>query len=296
MASIESFVSKFYGPTHEYVHQLDPFSTFTITMKFFPCLSVKEEDKSFLAKLLDAAVNAGSNLINNATGGLASAIGGMFNDSVQEQHDNYRNFDGYSFIDYLGVATMLDSGEQSVGSKLVGGMSGSPTGMPKLNLTEFVQDITVPQLTMPTDAESQSLLGKFQGNGSYIAPDTNEFMLTLLNTKMPIVEYIFYPWMREVTLPYWSYDSQPYTTATTTISFDEHQDIQYVFTGCRPKQIQTIQPNNVVDGSALRRQVSMLFDFMFITSKKMNVQPSATDLLLDTGKELLGGAAGMLGL
>lgn len=130
----------------------------------------------------------------------------------------------------------------------------------------------------------------------FITPDNNELMLTVLNTKLPISEFLFYPWMREVTLPYWSYDTQPYTTATVTIDFSKHMDLQYVFCGCRPKTIQTLQPNNVVDGSALKRQVTLLFDFMFITSHKMEIQPKATDLLLDTASELLGGAGSMLGL
>lgn len=74
-----------------------------------------------------------------------------------------------------------------------------------------------------------------------------------------------------------------------TIDFSKHSDLQYVFCGCRPKQIQTLQPSNSVDGSALKRQVVLMFDFMFICSKKMDVQPSAADLLLGTAKELVSG-------
>ena len=59
--------------------------------------------------------------------------------------------------------------------------------------------------------------------------------MEIINTKAALHERIFYPWLREVTLPWWSYDDQPYTTATVTIDFTKHNDVKYVFTGVRPK-------------------------------------------------------------
>jgi hypothetical protein len=64
--------------------------------------------------------------------------------------------------------------------------------------------------------------------------------MDIINTKLPLIERIFYPWLREVTLPYWSYNTQPYTTATITIDFSKHMDIQYVFYGCRPSNLDMI--------------------------------------------------------
>lgn len=174
-------------------------------MKFFPCDAGKKESPGFLDKLVSAATGAVNNALNNATGGLASAVGGMFNSSISEQHDKYSDARVHSFMNYLATATMLDPGEQSAAGSLVGGMSGSPPSMLMLNLSDFVQDITVPFLGIKTDEESTSLVGKFPINGNMIVPDNNELLLTVLNTKLPLLEYIFYPWMREVTLPYWSY-------------------------------------------------------------------------------------------
>lgn len=304
MADINAFISKFYGPTHEYVHQLDPFSTFFITMKFFPCKADNgKAEEGFLDSIVNGAANmaAGmaSNLLNNATGGLAAAIGSYANDSIMQQHDaNQGNSTKISFIDYLSVASMLGSADPSAMDTLKGaiGMSGSPSGLPMIDFTAFVQDITVPFLSQNGADESQSIVGKFPTNGSFIMPDNNELIIDVLNTKLPVAEYIFYPWMREVTLPYWAYDTQPYTTATVTVDFSKHMDLQYVFCGCRPKTIQTMQPNNIVDGSQLKRQVTLLFDYMFITSKKMSAQPDAMDLLMGTAGELLGGAGSMLGI
>lgn len=64
--------------------------------------------------------------------------------------------------------------------------------------------------------------------------------MNIVNTKAPLAERVFYPWMRETTLPYWSYTNQPYTTATITVNFEKHTDMQYVFVGCRPSNIETL--------------------------------------------------------
>ena len=120
-------------------------------MKFFPCEKGKDSNPVFLDKLLNGAATAAGNLLNNATGGLAQAIGSQIaGDSIMKQHDKfYADSDKTSFVDYLAVATKLDSGEQGAGDILKSsvGISGSPSGMPKINLTDFVQDITVPFLS-----------------------------------------------------------------------------------------------------------------------------------------------------
>ena len=73
-----------------------------------------------------------------------------------------------------------------------------------------------------------------------VYPD-GAFNMEIINTKAALHERIFYPWMREVSLPYWSYETQPYTTATITVDFSKHNDMQYVFVGCRPDSFNTIQ-------------------------------------------------------
>lgn len=103
-------------------------------------------------------------------------------------------------------------------------------------------------------------------------PDSNNLQMDIVCTKVPLHERIFYPWMREVTMPYWTYVEQPYTTATITIDFKRHTDMQYVFTGCRPTMIEPLQPSQAASDSATR-QVTFTFDFMFIKSPKMAVAP-----------------------
>lgn len=65
--------------------------------------------------------------------------------------------------------------------------------------------------------------------------------MKFLNTKVPLMERIFLPWMRETTTPWWNYDKQPYTTATITIDFTKHSDISYIFVGCRPQKLISMQ-------------------------------------------------------
>jgi hypothetical protein len=89
-------------------------------------------------------------------------------------------------------------------------------------------------MVMPEAGKVPTLFGEFPVNNLYIKPDNNTLTMSILNTKTSIHDFIFYPWMREVTLPFWVYDSQPYTTATITIKFDKHCNSRYVFCGCRP--------------------------------------------------------------
>lgn len=58
--------------------------------------------------------------------------------------------------------------------------------------------------------------------------------MEIINTENPVIEKVFYPWMRETTLPFWCYPSQPFTTANITIDFKEHSSIKYIFYNCRP--------------------------------------------------------------
>lgn len=138
-----------------------------------------------------------------------------------------------------------------------------------LQLGYYVQSMTLPQMVMPEAGKVPTLFGEFPVNNLYIKPDNNTFSMSILNTKVSIHDFIFYPWMREVTTPAWSYESQPYTTATVTVKFDKHCNSRYVFCGCRPTQIASRQPTQEPEG-APTRDVTMLFDYMFITEAKSN--------------------------
>lgn len=160
-----------------------------------------------------------------------------------------------------------------------------------LNLGFYIQSMTLPQMTMPEAGKVPTLFGEFPVNNLYVKPDNNTFTMSILNTKVSIHDYIFYPWMREVTMPCWSYETQPYTTATVTVKFDKHSNSRCVFCGCRPSQIQSRQPTQEPTGEPTR-DVTMLFDYMFITGAwadwRLNYYDTALknagDLFLNTQK------------
>lgn len=97
--------------------------------------------------------------------------------------------------------------------------------------------MTLPNIEVPPIGASTNSFGEFPINGTFVKTDSNVVILKIVNTKVPLHERIFYPWLRETTMNWWSYDKQPYTTATITVDFTKHNDIKYVFCGCRPTKI-----------------------------------------------------------
>jgi hypothetical protein len=146
---------------------------------------------------------------------------------------------------------------------------------------------------MKDNGNVENSIGEFPLNGAYVKTSSHEFTMEILNTRAALAERIFYPWLKEVTLPFWVYDEQPYTTADIEVDFGKHSDMKYVFVGCRPKQIETLKPSN--DLSSPIRSVTMTFDYMFVMSDLERCE-SAGDKLLGAAKGLLGGASNMLGL
>lgn len=76
-----------------------------------------------------------------------------------------------------------------------------------LQLGSYVQSMAVPQMVMPEAGKVPTLFGEFPVNNLYVKPDNNTITLTILNTKVSLHDFLFYPWMREVTMPLWSYES-----------------------------------------------------------------------------------------
>ena len=293
---LQDFLTKFSDNSGKAVNQLNPLNTFEVNFKFEPTLDqATVVDSKWLNRLGDSLKSSGiaaaKNLVNNATGGL---LGSLMNniDGVMTAHNSFNSEEGeqsYSFMHYLAAANLLVGDE----NEWFGAAGQAPKPL-ELQLGYYVQDITIPQLKMAEGGKMTTLIGEFPVNGSYIVPDNTSLQMTILNTKLPLIERIFYPWMREVTLPQWSYNKQPYTTATITIDFSKHTDLQYVFCGCRPCNLQMINANQQND-QAFKRQVSFLFDFMFITSK-LTTMESTTSKLLGAGKTLFNAGAQMLNM
>lgn len=286
--NLQQFLNKFGSSAGKYAEQLNPLATFDVNIKFYPTISSKSiqniSTKDKIKGLLGSTVTSmATNLGNNLTGGLLTSL--LNKTTVESERKDFDKAGEHTFLEYLAKANLLVGGENWFKSE----QSVCPL---ELQLGFYIQSIVVPKLKIPDGAKIQTSLGEFSTNGNYVIPDNNNLQLDILCTKLPLHERIFYPWMREVTLPYWSYATQPYTTATITIDFNKHTDLKYVFCGCRPTSIDTIQPTQEPNGS-ITRQVTFLFDFMFIESNDTTVE-SVENKLLSTGKILLNSAGKMM--
>lgn len=132
-----------------------------------------------------------------------------------------------------------------------------------INLGIYIQRVSLPNIQIDGGEDVQSMIGKFPIPGKIVQPSDNTFSMDIINIKSPIIENIFYPWMRETTLPEWQYSSQPFTTALISFDFTEHCNIRYYFAGCRPTHIQLIQPDQSPVQN-LTRNVQFTFDYMTI--------------------------------
>jgi hypothetical protein len=273
---------------------IDTDSTFEVTMDLYPAATdeVVNNKKGLVGTLVSAAKSAVKNAANNLTGGL---LGNALNnvDILKERDNWYNDSDASdtSFMSYLLRANLLTTTNDD---NWLGGMSSVKTPI-SLNLTYFTQEITVP--TFNVDNQTTNI--DFIGTGVYtssniVKTDNNDLTFSILNTKVPLIERIFYPWMRELVSPVWCYDSQPYTTATITIDFTRHADIKYVFIGCRPKTAYLLKPQQQ-ESTTLTRSLTMTFDAMFVHSE-LKTTDSVKDKLLDTAKGLVSGVGNTLKL
>ena len=286
--TLQDFLAKFNSPEGKFVDSIDPKSTFDVYVKFYPTLeSEKQSTGAAVINALGTAATGALKTAGNAiTGGLLGSF--MNSGSVKDAHKNFTYAGQHTFMEYLLEANLVVGGENWFSNQSI---------LPlELSLGPYVQEVTIPQMQLAEGSKASTLLGDFPINGQFLKTDTNDLMMTVINTKASLHERIFYPWMREVTLPYWSYASQPYTTATITIDFSKHNDCRYVFCGCRPKQIMSLQgKQDQTSAENLTRQITFMFDFMLVQSD-LKVSESWSDKLLNTAKPILNSAAHALNL
>ena len=286
--TLQDFLAKFNSPEGKFVDSIDPKSTFDVYVKFYPTLeSEKQSTGAAVINALGTAATGALKTAGNAiTGGLLGSF--MNSGSVKDAHDKFKYAGQHTFMEYLLEANLVVGGENWFSNQSI---------LPlELSLGPYVQEVTIPHITVNDNGKMTTLLGEFPINGTYVKPDNHQLIMQIVNTKAALHERIFYPWLREVTLPYWSYASQPYTTATITIDFTKHNDCKYVFCGCRSQQIYSLQgKQDTSSADNLTRQVTFIFDFMFIHSD-LAVSEEWYDKLLNTAKPIINSAAHALNL
>ena len=293
--TLQDFLSQFSSSDGIWAKTIDPYATFDVSMKFYPTNGADSGEKGWLDTLSDAGRGAVKNLANNVTGGL---IGSILNDNQNIVMDKHNNFSpgingNCTFMEYLAAANMIvgKNGWENDWDKNKIGDAVSPL---EIQFGPYCQEITLPNFEIPQGGTSQTAIGEFPINGTILKSDTNILQMKIVNTKVPLHERIFYPWMREVVSPMWHYNEQPYTTATIKIDLTKHSDVVYVFCGCRPQKIMMQQPTQD-STSSLTRDVSFLFDYMFVHSD-LKIGESLADKLLDTGKTLLNSAGKLVNI
>lgn len=322
---LKDFLTRFSSP-NEHVNVLNPKNTFEVIFKFYPTVSYKKTEaksgkgldgalKSVQESLLNSAKVAANNALNNLTGGLLNQIMSEKESTsvLQEKanyaydngekyyyEENYRNGGkkesfqslksySYSFIHYLAKANLLTSKTVDYFS------SKNNNEFPlELQLGYYVQSIKMPNIKVNEGGKTKVLptFGEFPVNGLFTQPDNNKITMSILNTKLPLIERIFYPWMKELSLPYWAYQTQPYTTATILVDFNKHTDIQYIFAGCRPTSINLMsaaQQNN----QSFIREVEFTFDQMIIKSK-LTTKDTVKESIVNATKDFISGAGKMI--
>lgn len=259
------------------IGQPDTQNSFDVKFKFYPFdgdgMNIEQTQKSIKDKLSNDLQNDKKTFDN--TKGLVDSSDSFKrdnfkvtyadNNAVIVAHDQFKTCksatSSSSFIEYLVQANKLigitNSWKNSDDIMLPG---------LNINLTYYVQDLTIPNIKSNGEGECVTpYLGSFPVNGTFVTPAEHRMSLNILNTRVPLLERVFYPWLRETTLPYWSYTTQPFTTATIEVDMRHHTDVRYIFYGCRPCEITTIQPSQDTPSDFVR-QVTFAFDWMFVLS------------------------------
>ena len=258
--SLEAFLNKFNNPDGKYAYSIDPLKTFKVYVQFN-----------------NGSVSGGgsqSALQRGITGALNSITGGLYGKALNSANGEMGK--GYPNIPAIADASLIAEGPGA------------------LDITYFTQEGTLPVLAVPDGEAAETVVGTVKTHKMAVEPDSKEFSLKILNTKVSLLDRVFYPWMREIAYPYWSYDDMPYTTATITIDFTDHNDIQYVFLGSRPIKIDSLNPTNALDTN-MTRQVTFAFDFMYVSSIGKNTE-SIKDTIKNSATSIVNKAASMIGL
>ena len=248
--SLQAFLNKFNSADGKYAYTIDPVKYFNVRIRF---AHGSVSGTSALSRGI-------SNVLNNISGGIIGKLKNSAKGNMQRT--------GYPTIPSLASASLLEDADNGA-----------------LDITYFTQEGTLPSISVPSGEEAETVAGNLVTHKMFVQPDSKEFSLRILNTRVSLIDRIFYPWMRELSYPFWSYEDQPYETATITIDMTSHNDISYVFLGARPNKVEAINPTNALDTN-MARSVTFAFDFMYIESQGKNSE-SIKDTLMNTGRSII---------
>lgn len=174
----------------------------------------------------------------------------------------------------------------------------------------YVQNVKLPNLKIDTEYisnfTSPEPIGK---DGVFIVPENNNITISLLDMAAPLHEYLFYPWLAEVGLSQWMYNTMPFTKADIVINFmfpnytavEEGQpgivdsffttlankisensgdnplsrpSFQYIFKNCYPTRMDLLSPSNTISDT-FTRDVDFAFSHLIIKTSGVVVVDAA---------------------
>ena len=279
---LQTFLDTFQSQTNrKNIFKLDPYNNFTCKFEFTPDKIDTINTEDFWTRAGKSLVNAGFtaavNAVDNLTGGLFSGAADMFSgqediNPFSRKETNKGDAGKYTILNNSAEGIFLkkaksDNSGKNLFQKASAAVSAQKNDGTYLgwDLTQFVQRINLPNITIPNSENISTILGNFQTTGTLVDVESHEFSIDILNTKLPLIETVFYPWMREVTLPYWSYNQYPYTLGKLTIDLNTHCDVQYIIYGVKPKTVQTYNPSQEFNSNMVRF-VTFSFDYMLVKS------------------------------
>ena len=227
---LQAFYKQF-GDSSRPVETVDPFQTFECEFRFYPNIvsytNVTKETK------VDLGGSYEDTSRSDSVSTKESVVGKLLGDM---QFSNMTQKDGGTSSSPFMNSSSSETNEWDQWETTTH-TEQSKTNLHQdliVNLGIYIQKFSLPNVLVDGGEDVTTLVGKFPVPGNLVQPSDNSFSLEMVNTESPVIENVFYPWMRETTLPWWSYDSQPFTTATVTLDFTEHADVKYHFFGCRP--------------------------------------------------------------
>jgi hypothetical protein len=145
------------------------------------------------------------------------------------------------------------------------------------DLKYFIQEVTLPNIKAPSDAQTGGT-GFMQGSfaGHIVQPDQRIFDINFLATEFSLHDHCFYYWLKETVSNNWIYidnlamdQCRPYTKADIIITFTSMKSNELlhsiVLTECFPYQIETPKVNQKMEGDPTRK-VSFAFNNIYVSS------------------------------
>ena len=146
------------------------------------------------------------------------------------------------------------------------------------DLKYFVQEVTLPNIKVPSDAQATGtafMQGSFAGH--IVQPNARVFDINFLTTEFSLHDHCFYYWLKETVSNKWIYidnlspdQCRPYTKADILISFTSMKSNELlhsiILTECFPIEIEAPKINQKMDSDSPVRKVTFAFNNIYVTS------------------------------